>query len=216
MTDLIPREVTNEFIRTAFERCPSGLLIVDGKGRIVVVNEEVERLFGYAREELLEQSIEMLVPARFVPGHAEQRTEFAKHPGARRMMGGGREVHGRHRDGHEIDLEVGLSTIETSDGIYVLSTLVDVSERRRLEERLRQTHKLEAVGNLASGIAHDFNNILLGIIGYTELVLETVTPKDSIYDDLNVVIDTAKRGRSLVNRILMFSRQSEPTRARTS
>jgi PAS domain S-box-containing protein len=216
VTNQITREVTDEFIRTAFERCPSGLLVVDSRGRIVVVNAEVERLFGYRREELLNQPIEMLVPARFVAGHANYRADFVMHPGASRKMGGGREVHGRHRDGHEIDLEVGLSTIETPEGTFVLSTLVDVSERRRLEERLRQTHKLEAVGNLASGIAHDFNNILLGIIGYTELALEGVPADEIVHSDLNVVIETAKRGRSLVNRILMFSRQSEPTRTRTS
>ncbi|MGC4065110.1 MAG: PAS domain S-box protein [Polyangiaceae bacterium] len=214
MTSRIPREMNNQFIRTAFDRCPSGLLIVDARGEIVVVNAEVERLFGYTRDELLGRSVETLIPERFASGHAAHRAEYAKTPSAR-PMGAGRELYARHRDGHEIPVEVGLSTIEGDDGLYVLSTIVDVTERRRLEERLRQTHKLEAVGNLASGIAHDFNNILLGIMGYAELVRDAVDKDETVLEDLNVVIDSARRGRDLVGRILSFTRQSEPKRTHT-
>ena len=92
---------------------------------------------------------------------------------------------------------------------------MDVSERRDLEERLRQTHKLEAIGNLASGIAHDFNNILLGIMGYSELAREAVRSLPAVIADLDIVIDTARRGRDLVNRILFFTRKSQPLRAPT-
>jgi PAS domain S-box-containing protein len=206
--------MNDQFIRTAFERCPSGLLIVDARGEIVVINAEVERLFGYSRDELLGRSVETLIPERFASGHAEHRAEYAKSPSSR-PMGAGRELYARHRDGHEIPVEIGLSTMDGEDGQYVLSTIVDVTERRRLEERLRQTHKLEAVGNLASGIAHDFNNILLGIMGYAELVRDAVTHDETVLEDLNVVIESARRGRDLVGRILSFTRQSEPKRAHT-
>ncbi len=215
VTDFIPNEMNSEFIRTAFERCPSGLLVVDAAGRIVVVNEEVERLFGYQREDLLGQRIELLIPDRFAAGHSAHRDDYLARPSPRRM-GAGRELHARHRDGHDIPVEVGLSTISTTDGEFILSTVVDVTERRRIEERLRQTHKLEAVGNLASGIAHDFNNVLLGIMGYTELVREAVADNRALTDDLDVVIDTARRGRDMVNRILSFSRQTEPKRVHTN
>jgi len=87
-----------------------------------------------------------------------------------------------------------------------------VRERRALEQQLRQTHKLEAIGTLASGIAHDFNNILLGISGYAELARESAKSLPSVVEDLSVVIDTAKRGRDLVNRILYFTRKSQPSR----
>jgi PAS domain S-box-containing protein len=210
----IPREMNDQFIRTAFERCPSGLLVVDARGEIVVVNDEVERMFGYSREELLGRAVELLIPERFVSGHATHRAEYAESPSAR-PMGAGRELFAKHRDGHEIPVEIGLSTLEGEDGMYVLSTIVDVTERRRLEERLRQTHKLEAVGNLASGIAHDFNNILLGIMGYAELVRDAVDHDPSVLEDVNVVIDSARRGRDLVARILSFTRQSEPKRTQT-
>lgn len=211
MTHAISNEMNDSFIRAAFERCPSGLLVVDGSGVIRVVNAEIERLLGYARDELIGRPVETLIPARFAGGHEHHRQQYSKQPTAR-AMGAGRELAARHRDGREIPVEIGLSTIDTPDGSFILSTVVDVSERRHLEERLRQTHKLEAVGNLASGIAHDFNNILLGIMGYTELVREALESDPGLVADLDVVLDTARRGRDLVNRILMFTRQSEPNR----
>ncbi len=155
------------------------------------------------------------MPDHFVRGHAKLRGQYTHEPTARRM-GAGRELFARHKDGREIPVEIGLSPIATPEGVFILGTIVDVSERRGLEERLRQTHKLEAIGNLASGIAHDFNNILLGIIGYTELAREAVKGLPLVKEDLDVVIDTARRGRDLVNRILFFTRKSQPTRAPTS
>jgi hypothetical protein len=215
MTPKFPSEVADEFIRTAFERCPSGLIVVDVAGLIVVVNQEVERLFGYLRDELLGKPVEMLVPDQSTRGHAKLRAEYARSPTARRM-GSGRELFARHKDGREIPVEIGLSPITTPEGVFILGTIVDVSERRDLEDRLRQTHKLEAIGNLASGIAHDFNNILLGIIGYSELARDAAKALPSVTSDLDVVIDTARRGRDLVNRILFFTRKSQPSRAPTS
>ena len=215
MTRRIPREVTDEFIRTAFERCPSGLIVVDDAGLITVVNQEVERLFGYSRDELIGQSVEMLVPEASTRGHAKLRAHYAEEPTTRRM-GSGRELSARHKDGRQIPVEIGLSPIATPEGVFILGTIVDVSERRDLEDRLRQTHKLEAIGNLASGIAHDFNNILMGIIGYSELARESVKSLPSVIADIDVVIDTARRGRDLVSRILFFTRKSQPSRAPTS
>jgi PAS domain S-box-containing protein len=215
MAESIATEVTDEFIRTAFERCPSGLIVVDRAGVIRVVNQEVERLLGYSRGELIGQAAEVLVPNSFVANHAKLREQYGQQPTARRM-GAGRELSARHKDGHEIPVEIGLSPITTPEGVFILGTIVDVSQRRDLEDRLRQTHKLEAIGNLASGIAHDFNNILLGIVGYSELARDAVAHLPRVAADLNVVIDTAKRGRDLVNRILYFTRKSDPSRVATS
>jgi len=214
MPRAIPREVSDEFIRTAFERCPSGLIVVDRTGLVTAVNQEVERLFGYARAELLGQPVEMLVPPEAAGGHASLRERYGAQPTTRRM-GAGRELFGRHKDGRDIPVEIGLSPVETPEGTFILGTIVDVSERRALEDRLRQTHKLEAIGNLASGIAHDFNNILLGIMGYAELAREASAGFPSVVADLDVVVDTARRGRDLVNRILVFTRKSQPSRTPT-
>lgn len=203
-----------ELIRAAFERCPSGLLIVDESGRITMLNEQMERLLGYQRAELLGQPVEVLLPFRFVETHAEHRAQYLAHPSSR-PMGAGRDLYARHKDGRDIPVEIGLSTVQTASGRFVLSTIIDIRERLRLEERLRQTHKLEALGNLASGIAHDFNNILLGITGYAELAQEAAVGRVELTQDLDVVLDSARRGRDLVSRILSFTRQSEPQRVTT-
>jgi PAS domain S-box-containing protein len=212
MADSMPSDMTDAFIRVAFEKCPSGLIVVDGEGKIRVVNHEVESLLGYSRHELIGRPVEILVPGPFAATHKAVRDRYTAHA-TERKMGVGRELAARHKDGREIPVEIGLSPIATSEGTFILATVVDVRERRAMEERLRQTHKLEAIGNLASGIAHDFNNILLGITGYTELAREAVGNLPRVVSDLDIVIDTAKRGRDLVSRILYFTRKSQPTRA---
>ena len=96
-----------------------------------------------------------------------------------------------------------------------MSTIVDITERRQFENHLRQTQKLEAIGNLASGIAHEFNNILHGILGYAELIKDAVRDQPEICADIDVIIDSAARGRDLVTRILLFARKGDPTRKKT-
>jgi len=214
MSATFPHLQTEDFMGTAFERCPAGLIVVDESGKIVVLNREVERQFGYTRDELLGQPVEILVPENCAAGHAKLRAQCAAIPTSRRM-GAGRELLGRHKDGRQIPVEIGLSSISTQEGFFVLATIADVRERRHKENLLRQPHKLEALGSLASGIAHDFNNILLGIQGYTELARTTVSGVPSAVADLDVVLDTARRGRDFVNRILLFTRTTDPVRVRT-
>lgn len=122
--------------RLAVEAAPSGVVMVDDKGKIVLVNAETERLFDYPRAELIEQSIELLVPVRFQNLHAKQRGAFISTPETRRM-GMGRDLYGRRRDGSEFPIEIGLNPIQTSEGVLVLSVIVDITERKAAEERFR-------------------------------------------------------------------------------
>jgi PAS domain S-box-containing protein len=204
-------------LRAAVESAPSGLLMVDGDGRIVLVNREIERLFGYTRDELLGESVDILLPDRSRSGHADFRAGFVAQPRAR-LMGAGRDLYGLRKDGTEVPLEIGLSPIETDEGMFVLSSVVDISarraaerERHQLEGQLRQAQKMEAVGTLAGGIAHDFNNILGAIIGYGEL-LEYALTTDRARVDLADLLTQAERGRHLVERLLAFSRRQEAER----
>ena len=197
--------------RLAVDLTPVGILAVDAEGRILLVNREVERLFGYARAELIGNSIEMLIPARFRAGHPAFRARYASHPSAR-PMGAGRDLYGLRRDGEEVPVEIGLNPVTTEEGTVVLASIVDITSRRAIEAQLRQSQKMEAIGTLAGGIAHDFNNLLLGIVGYTELA-QTET-SDAVRDgQLRQVLQAADRGQQLVHRILTFSRQRQ--RART-
>jgi PAS domain S-box-containing protein len=196
-----------ELFRLAVELSPAGMIAIDETGTIVLVNREVERLFGYEREELLGQSIDVLVPPRFRHRHPAFRRDFFGHPQAR-PMGAGRDLFGLRKDGSELPVEIGLNPIRTERGTLVLSSVVDISARRRLEDRLRQAQKMEAIGTLAGGIAHDFNNLLRAIVGYSELVERTLSDPEP-RADIEQVLRAAQRGQQLVRRIMTFSRQRE-------
>jgi PAS domain S-box-containing protein len=217
IVDITARRRAEARFRAAVESSPSGMVMVDGDGKIVLVNREVERLFGYTRDELLSASVETLVPARFRADHPEYRAGFYSSPDAR-AMGAGRELFGLKKDGTEVPIEIGLNPIETDEGLFVLSSIVDIStrvraeqERYRLEEQLRQSQKMEAVGTLAGGIAHDFNNILGGILGYAELAI-TAAHDPGQQADLDEIVRAASRGRELISAILRFSRRQELVR----
>jgi PAS domain S-box-containing protein len=120
----------------AIEASPGGVLVVTGDGTIVLVNRALERQLGYTREALVGQSIEVLVPEALRPIHAAHREGFAGTPEAR-AMGAGRDLFARRRDGSLIPVEIGLNPIRTKDSLFVLASIVDISERDRIEERQR-------------------------------------------------------------------------------
>jgi PAS domain S-box-containing protein len=131
------REVAEEKFRLAVEGAPSGQIMIDGDGVIILVNAEVERLFGYAREELIGHPIETLVPPDICVEHRLHRKSFATHPTVRRM-GTGRDLFGVRKDGSRFQVEVGLNPINTANGLLVLGQVVDISDRKRAEAELRQ------------------------------------------------------------------------------
>jgi PAS domain S-box-containing protein len=120
----------------AIEAAPTGMMVVDLAGRIVLVNAQIESLFGYARAELIGQPVELLVPPRFREAHPRSRAEFFNAPHAR-PMGAGRDLYGLHKDGREVPIEIGLNPLKTAEGMFVLNSIVDISERKRASEQFR-------------------------------------------------------------------------------
>ena len=128
---------SEERFRQVVEMAPNAMVMVNQRGAIEMVNAQAERLFGFARGEMLGQPIEMLVPERFRGNHPHLRATFFQQP-ASRPMGAGRDLYGLKKDGSEFPIEIGLNPIETEEGTMVLSAIVDISSRKRLEERFRQ------------------------------------------------------------------------------
>jgi PAS domain S-box-containing protein len=131
--DISERKRAEERFRLVVESAPSGMLMINRAGRIVLVNAQTEKMFGYGRGELLGQQVELLVPDRFRDGHPSFRAGFFAHPTVR-AMGGGRDLYGRRRDGSEFPVEIGLTPIDMAEGLFVLSTIADITERKRAEE----------------------------------------------------------------------------------
>lgn len=135
-SDITERKREEERFRQVIEGAPNGMVLVDHEGKIVLVNAQIEKSFGYKRDELLGEPVEILVPARFRTHHPAYRDGFIADPTAR-PMGSGRDLFGLRKDGSEFPVEIGLTPIQTNEGLLVLSAIVDISERRRAEKKFQ-------------------------------------------------------------------------------
>ena len=133
--DVTAFKLAEERFRSLLETAPDEMVIVDEGGSIVLVNSQTERLFGYAREELIGEVVELLVPERFAPGHPDHRKTFASDPHAR-PMGGDLDLYARRKDGSGFPVEISLSPLQTEDGRLVSSAIRDVTERKLARDAL--------------------------------------------------------------------------------
>ncbi len=138
-------ETIAEELRTFIENAPDGIVVANREGRIVRVNRQTEKLFGYERDELLGQPVELLIPERLHAAHVAHRAPYQERPQAR-AMGTGRDLFARRKDGSEFAADISLSPLATPEGTLVISTVRDVTERKQAERRIRA--QLEHLGLL--------------------------------------------------------------------
>jgi diguanylate cyclase (GGDEF)-like protein/PAS domain S-box-containing protein len=138
-----------ETFERVVESAPSAIVAVDQQGKIVLVNSQVARIFGYQAKELVGQSVELLVPERFRTGHPDYRTGFSAKPQTR-PMGAGRDLYAMRKDGTEFPVAIGLNPIETEQGMLVLSAIVDITERKRAEEEIQRLASSDPLTGLAN------------------------------------------------------------------
>jgi PAS domain S-box-containing protein len=174
------KDLENRRFAGLLEAAPDAMVCVDKAGRIALVNAQAERLFGYGKQELVGQRVEVLVPDAARAVHRRHRAEYVADPKPR-PMGAGMELAARRRDGSTFPAEISLSAIETDEGILVIAAVRDVTERLdvqaereqlrtqaeqdTLERQLHQAQRLNSLSQLAGGVAHDFNNLLAVVFG---------------------------------------------------
>lgn len=232
-----PREhEADERFRLAVEAAPNGMLVADQEGRIILVNSELERLFGYTRDEVIGQKIELLVPERDRPEHERFREVFTRQPRARSMSERS-DLRGRRKDGSEFPVEVGLSPIQTRNGVWCLSAIVDIAERKRMEaqrvELLAKDRALEteralreteaelarvlralSVAELATSIAHEVNQPLVGVVTNAEAGLRWLCNSPPNIEEarrsLALIIRDGNRASAVLRRIRRFLIKQAP------
>lgn len=205
------------------EYSPMGKVMVDENGKIVLANREIERLFGYQREELLGQPVEILLPEKLRHHHVQYRESYVKDPSPR-MMGAGRDLCGRKKDGSEVLIEVGLNPLRIGNQNYVLAAITDVSIRKELEKRTVASEHLAAIGKISSHMAHEIRNPLSSISLNLDLIHDelqalrapenekNLTEADSL---LQAIKKETDRLTDLASEYLKFSRMSKLQKEKT-
>ncbi|RJP86123.1 MAG: hybrid sensor histidine kinase/response regulator [Desulfobacteraceae bacterium] len=195
--------------RDLYENAPNALFSINARDNsIIECNQAALNLFGYTKEEIAGMNLFELYPD--TPNGKTKRKEIA-HQFNEGLPIRDAELQVRNKNGHLEWGSLSLKPVKNVDGetVEIRSTMINISERKKLEKQLQQAQKMEAIGTLAGGIAHDFNNILSAVLGYTELALSDLPEGSNTRDHLEEVFKAGNRAKDLVNQILTFSRQSE-------
>ncbi len=194
------------------EAAHDAIITMDQQLNIREFNPAAERMFGYARLDILGRNVELLLPPLDRAPHKRALDEYLT-AGRGPLAGRQLELRGLRADGTEFPLELTVARIGADSRAVLTGFLRDITERRALEEQLRQSQKLEAIGRLAGGVAHDFNNILMSIMGSADLLLMQLARGDAARGEAAEIKQAIDRGAGLTRQLLAFSRR-QPARPR--
>ncbi|MCY4524083.1 MAG: PAS domain-containing sensor histidine kinase [Halobacteriovoraceae bacterium] len=177
----------------------SGMIVITPEGRIITVNKIIEDIFGYKKKELIGMPIEILVPDEIKEIHPGHVQFYISNPEVR-YMGIGRDLYGKHKNGSKVWVEVGLRPVYLNNHMFVISSVTDISYRKKIEEQIREkTNELE---EFAYRISHDLKAPLLSVYGLADCITEDLNDKN--YSD---VAENAKKIKSLTHNLQTMVRK---------
>jgi PAS domain S-box-containing protein len=192
-----------DFLQSITEHSPDAIITTDGGGRVTYFSRGAAAMFGCRAEEMIGETVANLYPGGLDEARAVKR-RLAEEGPLRNY-----ETGFLAKDGRRIEVSASIAMLRDAAGAAVgtLGLLKDIGERRHLEEQLRQSQKMDAIGRLAGGIAHDFNNLLTVITGRAQLIISRLRPEEPIHRDATLVRTTADRAAALTQQLLAFSRK---------
>ncbi len=204
----IPKTLMQRVIRSV----PTAIIMIDTEGRITLCNDMAEKMFGYDSKALQSQVIDDLLPQRFRASHCDLRTEYMKEPQSR-PMGAGRDLFALHRSGREIPVEIGLNPFTAEDEVYVVASIIDITERKKQEQALKDAMEVMARSNRALDefayiVSHDLKEPLRGINNYITFLMEDYANEIGAEGRryLNASHGLAQRMHLLIDNLLTYSR----------
>ncbi len=193
--------------RTIMRAAAVGLVTIDQDGVIQSFNPEAERIFGYSEDEAIGLNVSALMPEAEQVAHDGHIARYLA-IGAGKVVGKGtRELLGRRKDGKAVPLELSVAHMSTGGRISFVGSIHDISERKAVEENLRQAQKMETLGQLTGGVAHDINNMLMSMQLNMQVVEDKVANDPEASECMQAALGTLKRGAELTDRLLAFSRK---------
>ena len=210
--ELVERQRNEARIRAMLDASLSAIIGMDEQGRVVEWSRQAETTFGWRRADVIDQPlVGLIIPEQYRARHIAG-LEAYRRTGVGPVLGKRLELEGLARDGHVFPIELSIIATETATGTIFTAFIRDVSERRSseqqrlgLEERLRQSERLEGIGRLAGGIAHDFNNILAVVMNYSQFVEDTLPADSEVRYDVVQIRRAAERGATFTRQLLTFA-----------
>ena len=208
------KEAEDQF-HSVIDGTPDALLFVNRSGHINLVNKKTTELFGYSCEEILGKSVDMLLPERFRNRHRKHESNYFHSPRPR-PMGIGFELYALRKDGSEFPTDISLCPCQFNGEQSVCCAIRDITERKRMEQELFNSKKLESIGILAGGIAHKFNNLLTVIMGNVFNLKPKIRNRGDLCEGIEMIESTCVEARKITQELITFSGGGSPIRKAVS